>query len=88
MFSDLKSDLQSGFFLEQKKPLRAAEVLYVYFFKKNYNSVSAEGSGIIHDILQIVNFIFCFILMGQICELFFNQPNKNQNNFYYPIKIV
>jgi hypothetical protein len=73
--------------LGKKKPLRLAEVLYI-FLKKIYNSVSAEGSGILQDILQTIDFIFYFLLMGQICKLFFNRPNKNRNNFYYPINLV
>ncbi|PXY45376.1 hypothetical protein DMB68_11890 [Flavobacterium hydrophilum] len=80
----LKKD---SIFLDKKKPLRSAEVL-CYVLKINYNSVSAEGSGIIQDILQTVNFIFFCYLIVQMCEQFLNQPNKKQINFYYPIKIV
>ncbi|TPG39381.1 hypothetical protein EAH81_14145 [Flavobacterium pectinovorum] len=71
-----------------KKTPAVGRGFYMYFLKKNYNSVSAEGSGILQDILHIVDFILWINLMGQICELFFNRPNKNINNFYYPIKIV
>ncbi|OXA70006.1 hypothetical protein B0A67_16955 [Flavobacterium aquidurense] len=73
----MKSDLQFNFFLKQKNPCGFAEVSIYMFLNKNYNSISAEGSGILQDILHTVNFIFSVVLMRQICKLFFNQPNKN-----------
>ncbi len=75
----------------KKKPPQIGRGSFSISFKTVYNSLSAEVSGIIQDIFFKIDFmfiLFSFILMGQICGLFSEPPNKNQKNFYYPIELV
>jgi hypothetical protein len=75
--------LKKGFYnfvlFRNKKTPAVSRGFYDIFLKKNYNSISAEGSGILQDILHTVNFILSLFLMKQMCKLFLNRPNKNQN---------
>lgn len=75
------------FFLKQKKPLQFAEVLCI-FLKKNYNSISAEYSGILQDIILLtVNFIF-FCFVGANLRTFFKSTKQISIYFLNSIEQV
>ncbi|KLT71558.1 hypothetical protein AB674_00370 [Flavobacterium sp. ABG] len=79
------------FVFDKKKPLQIGRGSLYIAENIVYNSLSAEVSGIIQDIFFEIDFmfiLFSFVLMGQICGLFLEPPNKNPKYFHYPIELV